>query len=819
MPTRPYSLAILGGLWPSTSPDSWAEAADAFLKKADDLEQNASRIRQLAGTLPADNAGETIEAMHQRYLHDAMTVMDHSDMYRALSTAAHQIAQSISQARTNLDQIDDAAEKEIEEVKKVAAATHHAGGAVLALAEINRIIAQARAAATAESAATAAEITRQVTLFSAAIPSSGPTSASSPTSAPPTNTDVFGRRSQGHEAGGSTYSDGELQAQPAGNTGVRGNTQTPRSANAAAKATTSRDQNGVQNAGLPAASGDAGQEVRGQSQGTHGAGTSPAAFSPPGGMTAPSGGGGGGSSGMGAGGMPASAFGSAKDVGAPKMGGGAPSGVGAPSPGVGSGMGSGTKGGLPGGGGGAGVPPSSAAGEFTKGLNAGLGGGGGALPPPVTPANPTGTSATETSALSAPVSPASGQTITPASSASAPAPATGGIPMAGGMPMAGGVPTAAPAAAAAGGALPAFNSDAAPRPVTPASGTSAPALPPLAPGAASATSASVGAVPPGVVGPGVGAAAGAGIGMKSAAPDPMLEAATQLVYQLVHASRLYGCLDWCVGVFKTPSGPDFVVVSNEGAGYVPPGVFLPRTARMLFADSALPPEFAARWFGWVNPAQTMVAYAAQRGLRNPNVELYALAVSTDHGGSAGVAANAGVRHYEDCALARSPIAAETPAASLDGNHIHRLEAVDHAEYGRLMRATLPDEQQRSEGWATTRTAVRTALARASVIIGLSVPPVIRQVLTVLDEGATITDAQWHELELARLNATLDSASQRAGRLAETEEISPYARAYHNLARSTELLLLWRDGPKYLEIAYEAEQITKEAALWPVDAAV
>jgi hypothetical protein len=41
------------------------------------------------------------------------------------------------------------------------------------------------------------------------------------------------------------------------------------------------------------------------------------------------------------------------------------------------------------------------------------------------------------------------------------------------------------------------------------------------------------------------------------------------------------------------------------------------------------------------------------------------------------------------------------------------------------------------------------------------------------------------LELARLNATLDSASQRAGRLLESEGPSPYSRAYHNLARVSE----------------------------------
>jgi hypothetical protein len=107
-----------------------------------------------------------------------------------------------------------------------------------------------------------------------------------------------------------------------------------------------------------------------------------------------------------------------------------------------------------------------------------------------------------------------------------------------------------------------------------------------------------------------------------------------LVYELMHAPRLYAAIDWCAGVFKTPSGAQTVVVSSEGAGYIPAGVFIPRSARLLFSDSSLSDGFRARWFGWVNPAQTMLAYAALCTENDPNIELYAVAVSTDHGGSA-----------------------------------------------------------------------------------------------------------------------------------------------------------------------------------------
>jgi hypothetical protein len=318
-----------------------------------------------------------------------------------------------------------------------------------------------------------------------------------------------------------------------------------------------------------------------------------------------------------------------------------------------------------------------------------------------------------------------------------------------------------------------------------------------------------------VVGSGVGAtAAGARLGVRSSAPDPLLQSASSVVYQLVHASRIYAAIDWCAGVFKTPSGAETVVVSNEGAGFIPPGVFAPRSVRMLFSDPNLGNGFRARWFAWVNPAQTMLAYAASCSEHDPNIELWALAVSTDHGGSAAPARDAGVRHYEDCSLMVSPIPSNAPAAALDDTHVHRLETLDRGEYTRLTGAARQGIPERSEAWTTTMAAVRTALARASNLLGFSVPPVIRHVSSALGNGEPVTEEQWDELELARLNATLDSASQRPGRMLDSRGVTPYGRAYHNLARSAELLGMWRGDPPHAEIAYTARQITVEASLWP-----
>jgi hypothetical protein len=213
----------------------------------------------------------------------------------------------------------------------------------------------------------------------------------------------------------------------------------------------------------------------------------------------------------------------------------------------------------------------------------------------------------------------------------------------------------------------------------------------------------------------------------------------------------------------------------------------------------------------------MVGYAALLSARDPNVELYALAVSTDHGGSALAARDAHVPHYADCALLTSPIPAGAAAAPLDGGHMHRLETLDHAQYVRLTRMSIPESQQRDELLATTRRAVQSALSRASAQVGMPVPAVLRNVLATLEAGRAVGEDQWGELELARFNATLDSASQRAGRSGD-ESVTAFARSHHNLARAAGLLTMWRGSPLYVEIAYEAMQIMKEAQLWPEEGA-
>jgi hypothetical protein len=781
VPTRPFSPLIIGGLWPTTSPDAWSEVGDGLAQKSAALEQNTTTIRQLANGLPADNSGRTIDAMHEMCLRQAVAVLKQADIYHSMARVVSEIARLIYSARSKLDQIDASANAEIARLRQEAGKI---GQYFAAMQKISEVIAEARAQAIAESGKAVAEITGLTSQIGGA---QAPAPSDAPAGSPPLDPRELQRFGMGgpgpglHGLLGNLPESGGPDGSPL--------PQRPTGDDIVGPAGPQPSQNPTAGSKTYAAHGNpkhpSGDELVGSGVPDPSAVPQPMPppILPPTG--APSGGPGGG--------LPLSPRG----LSSPSLP--SPSSLGSTPPLSGTGL-AGSPPPLAATAAAGGAPPAATGADFSRGFNAGLNANP-TLPPPVA-APPPSASAAASGAPAAgppPVGPSA-----PASQASASA-----APM--------GAPMFAPSPAASSGPLPPFGSDVTPRQVVPASGppSAAPAAPAAPPPAASPA---VAPLPPGVAGSGVGgAAAGAYAGMKSNNPDPLLNAASQLVYQLMHASRVYGCVDWCVGIFKTGYGIDTVVVSNEGAGYIPPGVFLPRSARTLFSDTGLTAAFLARWFGWVNPAQTMLAYAALIGDHDPNLQLYALAVSTDHGGSALPARDAGVPCYEDCGLLTSPVRADAEPMALDEMHVHRLQTLDAAEYAGLIRMTVPEAQQHDASSATTREAVHTALSRASSLLGLEVPPVIRHVATALDRAEPVSGEQWDELEFARFNATLDSASQRAGRRAD-DVMSPHARACHNLARVAELLLMWRGAPNYCDIAYEAAQIAIEAQLWPGDGA-
>ena len=251
-------------------------------------------------------------------------------------------------------------------------------------------------------------------------------------------------------------------------------------------------------------------------------------------------------------------------------------------------------------------------------------------------------------------------------------------------------------------------------------------------------------------------------------PDEHLSAAIQLVYELMYGSRVYqGGIEWCVGIFLTPGGaPETVVTSNEGAGYVPAGVFLPRSAGLLFADPLADSEFREKWFGQANPVATMVAYAELRRREDGTLPLYALAAGawfTDTT-NLGPAEEAGVEHVHLCHPDLSPFkGSDLGDQVLDAAHMHRLELVDRP----LLRWL--GERAGSMGELVARCGRLTTAAYEAVSArlgdsGLMVPDIGAGIYNRLEySGGDITDAQWTELVAAIDAAQSDSGAAPASR--------------------------------------------------------
>ena len=830
MPSRPYSPRIVGAVWPRTSPEGWSETANGLQEKSAELSTSASTIRRSADDLGSFNSGQMIEAMCERSYRTAQTVTNHSDLYADMSKAVKETAELIWHGRERLDAIDRNAHEEIERLRQqfaAAASSLGAGAAAAALhAAIEAIITTAAAEALGVATDTAAAIAEQAAHLGG---NSGGTAGSSGD-----DPALQALSQQGGSGGGGPMADGMPTGMPFG-------TQPLSNGSGEEMPPTAGDiEKGADGSGGPpdgfdeeSPSGGEGTNEQGGSQGKNPAtpatestdapkpptagsleagtfgGTPtpvPAPMTPAGGGVSSAGSGGGGLKMPGAGGLSgAGSVSPASGAGGLGSGGVNPAAAAGLSPASGGA-------GLPSTatGGGAPTPPS----DFSRGFNAGLGAGGGGgplLPPPVSPppaqpgssaAGGYGSSATG----GAPSVPAAGGPV--AHSASPAAASTSAAPVG---PV--GTPMMSPAPAPAGGPLPPFNSDIAPRQVSAAS-ASAPPGAPAAP-ASSAVGGPGTPLPPGVVASGgAAAAAGAMTGAKLAAPDPLLDDACALVEELMKASRQYGCIDWCVGVFKTPAKTLTVVTSGEGAGFIPAGVHMPKGVESLFSDSGLDNAFRRRWFGWINPAQTMVAYAQSVTALDPNIELWAVAVATGFGGSAQPARAAGVPHYADCPMPTTdtPLGGGVVQPPLDETRLHRLQALNPDAYAQL---SSPNPVDVRESLAITRQTAQVTFTQAGELLTLPIPPLLREVATHLDRGTAITEAQWDELADAVLPmAITDSSGQRPGRLGTDVEASAYARVHHNVARLAELLLLWRHGaPDHREVVYLAHHVAAERQLW------
>jgi hypothetical protein len=412
---------------------------------------------------------------------------------------------------------------------------------------------------------------------------------------------------------------------------------------------------------------------------------------------------------------------------------------------------------------GLGQPPVPSLGmDFGRGLAAGASAAGG-IPPvaqaPITPlAAPIESAPTSAAPAAAPVPTA------PSAPASAPAPALAAGPgeSTGGMTSYGSVlpPQASPAAPPVG---------------------SAPAAP---------------SVPAETGGGGSGPGPGPGLmpvaSRRESAPvrrgeaELDLEQAKALVAELAGAAKVTDPgLDWAVAVGRNTSGmPTYWVATNDGAAYIPPGVFLRKTMPVAGGHSE---EFDARWYGWVNPADKAVRAAREFG-DTVSAVATSWAMPSEYLAEQPVPEVAtGVKPNEG---------PDNAAATLSTARAHRLQTVDAALYSDLVAAD--DSVVREYCRELTRQL-------AFGIAGEDLSPAAQSVAQALVAQRWPSVQEWAALGEEHEDALVMMACQRPGLngLENPDQTLSYTREFVR-CRQLEALLCWeRHGGDLLNVVYAA----------------
>jgi hypothetical protein len=262
-----------------------------------------------------------------------------------------------------------------------------------------------------------------------------------------------------------------------------------------------------------------------------------------------------------------------------------------------------------------------------------------------------------------------------------------------------------------------------------------------------------------------------------------LESARAAVADLAAASAVvYPGLQWAVVVARGASGiPEMWATSNEGAGYIPQGVHVHRAMPLA---AGLDSDFDARWFGWSNPAETVLRAVQARGDA-------VSAIATTWPQESEMVREA----TEDVAIgvAQSGQPGEAHASTLTRGRSHRLETVDPALYHELQ---LADRAQ-------VDAYVRQVTQQVAFGAGPELSPTAQSVARTVISERWPSEAEWSALRSEYDWARLMAGSQRPGLIGveEPTQLLNYQTDF-TTCRRLETLVCWEDAAP-ADIVYAA----------------
>ena len=253
-----------------------------------------------------------------------------------------------------------------------------------------------------------------------------------------------------------------------------------------------------------------------------------------------------------------------------------------------------------------------------------------------------------------------------------------------------------------------------------------------------------------------------------------LDTARAVVADLAAASSaVYPGLEWAVGVARGPAGvAEFWIASNEGASYIPAGVYVPRTMPLV---RGMDPDFDARWFGWFDPAETV-----WRSLTGRGFTVSAIATTWATPGEQVVenvpALAAGV-------MPREGGPAEADAAKDSRKRSHRLETLADAIWMQLQHAERPVMEEYCRGLIERIAFTEPALS-----------PTAQDIARTIIAGRWPSPEEWSALQEEYQRAMLMAGAQRPGLfgIEDPEQLVAY-QADFMICRRLEALLAKERG--------------------------
>lgn len=246
-------------------------------------------------------------------------------------------------------------------------------------------------------------------------------------------------------------------------------------------------------------------------------------------------------------------------------------------------------------------------------------------------------------------------------------------------------------------------------------------------------------------------------------------------------------------VVQLPAGiPQVVISTNEGAGYLPAGCYLPQSMTHAFFDVDTL-EFDNKWFGWVDPARILVDYVAVRSdALGGEVQLLGLA-------SSGLVSADVKNMFPQVIPSVTADQGAKPLGSDNGRNAHRLKVLSPSWFTDVQMSP-PDVRNRA---AVRATEAAMRLPVAAPLREAGGPWQIMQSNRMLDESEWAAFAERYDQEVKMTGAVRPGfmTSSQPGQMG-----AQYVDRFQ-LVRAMETLLAWRNAPEVSpeDIIYTAHE--------------